>query len=314
MKSHEDTLQWAANITVSMSASSSTYANDVLVSADWVEDHLEEFQTDAPDLRLVEVNSPESPEEDFPSRYEDGHIPGAIGFQWDEDLSDAVERDILDKTAFEETVGSAGITEDSTVVFYGDGWIANWFALFAYWEFKYYGHKDVRVLDGGKDYWVNNDYQLTEESNDFSSQEYTARGPFEGIRAYREDVEQAMESGLPMVDVRSPEEFTGEIIAPEGLQETAQRGGHIPGASNVPTASVLNDDGTFKSAEELRDLYEEHGVTEDQAVVTYCRVGERSSIAWFVLTELLGFGDVENYDGSWTEWGNSIRAPIEQGE
>ncbi|UPM44084.1 sulfurtransferase [Halocatena salina] len=297
-----------------MSASSSTYANDVLVSADWVEDHLEEFQTDAPDLRLVEVNSPESPEEDFPSRYEDGHIPGAIGFQWDEDLSDAVERDILDKTAFEETVGSAGITEDSTVVFYGDGWIANWFALFAYWEFKYYGHKDVRVLDGGKDYWVNNDYQLTEESNDFSSQEYTARGPFEGIRAYREDVEQAMESGLPMVDVRSPEEFTGEIIAPEGLQETAQRGGHIPGASNVPTASVLNDDGTFKSAEELRDLYEEHGVTEDQAVVTYCRVGERSSIAWFVLTELLGFGDVENYDGSWTEWGNSIRAPIEQGE
>lgn len=297
-----------------MSASSSTYTNDVLVSADWVADRLDEFKTDSPDLRLVEVNSPESPEEDFPSRYEDGHIPGAIGFQWDEDLSDAVERDILDKESFEETLSAAGITEDSTVVFYGDGWIANWFALFAYWEFKYYGHEDVRVLDGGKDYWVNNDYQLTEAVPDYSSQEYTARGPFEGIRAYRADVEQAMESGLPMVDVRSPEEFTGEIIAPEGLQETAQRGGHIPGASSIPTASVLNDDGTFKSADELKALYEENGVTEDQAVVTYCRVGERSAIAWFVLTELLGFDDVENYDGSWTEWGNTIRAPIEQGE
>lgn len=297
-----------------MSASSSTYANDVLVSADWVEDRLDAFEADSPDLRLVEVNSPESPDEDFPSRYEEGHIPGAIGFQWDEDLSDAVERDILDKAAFEERLGGAGITEDSTVVFYGDGWIANWFALFAYWEFKYYGHEDVRVLDGGKDYWVNNDYPLTDDVPDHPTVAYTARGPFESIRAYKDDVEQAMESGLPMVDVRSPEEFTGEIIAPEGLRETAQRGGHIPGASNIPTASVLDDDGTFKSADELRELYAENDVTEDQAVVTYCRVGERSSIAWFVLTELLGFEDVENYDGSWTEWGNTIRAPIEQGE
>ncbi len=297
-----------------MSASSSTYANDVLVSADWVEDRLDAFEADSPDLRLVEVNSPESPDEDFPSRYEEGHIPGAIGFQWDEDLSDAVERDILDKAAFEERLGAAGITEDSTVVFYGDGWIANWFALFAYWEFKYYGHEDARVLDGGKDYWVNNDYPLTDDVPDHPTVAYTARGPFESIRAYKNDVEQAMESGLPMVDVRSPEEFTGEIIAPEGLRETAQRGGHIPGASNIPTASVLDDDGTFKSADELRELYAENDVTEDQAVVTYCRVGERSSIAWFVLTELLGFEDVENYDGSWTEWGNTIRAPIEQGE
>lgn len=297
-----------------MSASSSTYANDVLVSADWVDERLDAFEADSPDLRLVEVNSPESPDEDFPSRYGEGHIPGAIRFQWDEDLSDAVERDILDKAAFEESLGAAGITEDSTVVFYGDGWIANWFALFAYWEFKYYGHEDARVLDGGKDYWVNNDYPLTDDVPDHPTAEYTARGPFERIRAYKDDVEQAMESGLPMVDVRSPEEFTGEIIAPEGLRETAQRGGHIPGASNIPTASVLDDDGTFKSADELRELYAENDVTEDQAVVTYCRVGERSSIAWFVLTELLGFEDVENYDGSWTEWGNTIRAPIEQGE
>ncbi len=292
----------------------SNYANDVLVSADWVEAHLDEAQRDDPELVLVEVNSPESPEEDFPSRYDDGHIPGAVGFQWDDDLSDATERDILDKAAFEKLVGQAGITADSTVVFYGNGWIANWFALFAYWEFKYFGHRDARVLDGGKVYWVENDYPLTTEVPDFTPQEYHARGPFEGIRAYRDDVEQAIESGIPLVDVRSPAEFTGDILAPEGLGETAQVGGHIPGARNVPTASVLNDDGTFKSAEELKALYAAAGVTADQAVVTYCRVGERSSIAWFVLTELLGFEDVENYDGSWTEWGNLIRAPVATGE
>ena len=293
---------------------SQEYATDVLVSAEWVDDHLEEFQADDPDMRIVEVNSPESPEEDFPSRYDDGHIPGAIGFQWDEDLSDSVERDILSKADFEETVGEAGITEDSTVVFYGNGWIANWFALFAYWEFKYYGHEDARVLNGGKLYWVNEDYPLTTDVPDFTPREYHAKGPFEGIRAYKDDVEQAIESGIPLVDVRSPDEFTGKILAPEGLKETAQRGGHIPGARNIPVAQVLDDDGTFKSPEQLRDLYAERDVTNDQAVVTYCRVGERSSIEWFVLRELLGFEDVRNYDGSWTEWGNTIRAPIETGE
>ena len=291
------------------------YARDVVVSADWVEDHLEEFQSDDPDYRIVEVNSPERPEDtDFPSEYDEGHIPGAIGFQWDEDLSDETQRDILKKDDFEEVVGNAGIAEDSTVVFYGDGHIPNWFALFAYWQFKYYGHEDARVLDGGKDYWVHNDYPLTDEVPDFSSQEYNARGPFESLRAYKDDVDLAIDSGLPMVDVRSPEEFKGEIIAPEGLQETAQRGGHIPGASNIPVRQNLNDDGTFKSAEELRELYAEQGVDEEQSVVTYCRVGERSSIAWFALHELLGFDDVENYDGSWTEWGNLVRAPVDKGE
>ena len=292
----------------------SEYANDVLVDADWVEERLDEAGSNDPDLRFVEVNSPESPEEDFPSRYDEGHIPGAVGFQWDEDLSDDTERDVLNKADFEATVGEAGISEDSTVVFYGNGWIPNWFALFAYWEFKYYGHADARVLNGGKDYWVNHDYPLSTEPADYPAQDYSARGPFEGIRAYKDDVEQAIESGVPLVDVRSPAEFTGEVIAPEGMSETAQRGGHIPGARNVPTASVLNDDGTFKPADELRELYGSVGVTDDQAVVTYCRVGERSSIAWFVLTELLGFPDVENYDGSWTEWGNLIRAPIATGE
>ena len=287
---------------------------DPLVTADWVESHLEDFQADDPAYRLVEVNSPETPDSDFPSLYEDGHAPGAIGFQWNEDLSDGVERDILDKPEFEALVGGAGIHEDSTVVFYGDGWIANWFALFAYWEFKYYGHEDARVLDGGKKYWVEQDYPLTEEVPEFPAQEYEARGPFESIRAYRDDVEHAIEYGLPMVDVRSPQEFSGEIIAPPELDETAQRGGHIPGASNVPVAQVLDEDGRFKSSEELRELYAEVGVTGEESTITYCRVGERASIEWFVLAELLGFEDVRNYDGSWTEWGNLIGAPIEKGE
>ncbi|MDY7081015.1 MAG: sulfurtransferase, partial [Halobacteria archaeon] len=214
---------------------------------------------------------------------------------------------------FAETVGDAGIAADDTVVFYGDGWIANWFALFAYWEFKYYGHEDARVLNGGKTYWVNEDYPITEEEPSFTPREYEARGPFESIRAYQDDVQKAIDSGIPMVDVRSPEEFSGEVIAPEGLQETAQRGGHIPGASNVPVATVLRDDGRFKSAEELRRIYEEKGIDGEESIITYCRVGERSSIEWFALRELLGFEDVSNYDGSWTEWGNLVRAPIEKG-
>jgi len=289
------------------------YHDDVLVSADWVEAHLDQFQSDDPEYRLLEVNNPTVTDDSEYTPYEDGHVPGATFFHWEEDLSDPTTRDILDKDAFEKLNGEAGITADSTVVLYGGGRVPNWFALFAYWEYKYFGHDDVRVLNGGKPYWIDNEYPLTAEVPTFSAREYTAKGPFEGIRAYKDDVDQAIESGIPMVDVRSPAEFTGEIIAPEGLDETAQRGGHIPGAKNVPTTSVLNDDGTFKSAEELRELYREAGITEDQSVVTYCRVGERSSIAWFALHELLGFGDVENYDGSWTEWGNLIRAPIETG-
>ena len=291
----------------------SQYDNDVLVSAEWVQDHLAEFQSDDPGYRLVEVNNPTVTADSEYTPYEAGHIPGATFFHWEKDLSDTTTRDILDKPAFEALNGEAGITADSTVVLYGGGRVPNWFALFAYWEYKYFGHEDVRVIDGGKPYWVDNDYPLDTEVPAFSSRTYTARGPFEGIRAYKDDVDQAIESGIPLVDVRSPAEFSGEIIAPEGLDETAQRGGHIPGAKNVPTASVLNEDGTFKSASELQALYREAGITEDQSVVTYCRVGERSSIAWFALHELLGFDDVENYDGSWTEWGNLIRAPIETG-
>ncbi|MEF8883013.1 MAG: sulfurtransferase [Halapricum sp.] len=284
-----------------------------LVTADWVESHLDEFQDPDSNYRLVEVNNPTVTSDSEYTPYEEGHIPGAIFFHWETDLSDGTTRDILDKEAFQRLNGDAGIDEETTVVLYGGGRVPNWFALFAYWEYKYFGHDDVRVLDGGKPYWVNNDYPLTTDEPKFPARDYDAAGPFESIRAYREDVRQAIDSGVPLVDVRSPEEFTGEVIAPEGLQETAQRGGHIPGAKNVPTTSVLNDDGTFKSPDELRELYRDVGIDEDQSVVTYCRVGERSSIEWYVLHELLGFDDVQNYDGSWTEWGNLIRSPIETG-
>jgi len=284
---------------------SSEYATDALVSADWVEERLDEFQSDDPDYRLVEVSVDTE-------AYDEGHAPGAIGFNWESQLQDQTTRDILSKGNFEALLGEHGIANDSTVVFYGDN--SNWFAAYAYWQFKYYGHEDVRLLDGGRDYWVENDYPTTTEEPDFSAQEYTARGPFEDIRAYREDVENAIERGVPLVDVRSPEEFSGEVLAPPGLNETAQRGGHIPGAQNISWAATVNDDGTFKSADELRELYAEKGIDGDESVVAYCRIGERSSIAWFALHELLGYESTVNYDGSWTEWGNLVGAPVETGD
>ena len=285
--------------------SESDYANDVLVSADWVEDHLDEFGSDDPDIRLVEVDVDTE-------AYDESHAPGVIGLNWETDLQDQTRRDVLTKEDFAATMGEHGISDESTVVLYGDN--SNWFAAYTYWQFKYYGHRDVRLMNGGRDYWEENDYPTTTDVPDFPEQEYSARGPFEGIRAYRGEVETAMERGVPLVDVRSPEEFSGEILAPPGLQETAQRGGHIPGARNISWAATVNDDGTFKSADELRDLYESQGVTDDQEVVAYCRIGERSSIAWFALHELLGYENVVNYDGSWTEWGNLVNAPIETGE
>ena len=283
----------------------SDYAKDVLVSADWVEGRLDEFRSGDPGHRLVEVDVDTE-------LYDESHAPGAVGFNWETDLQDQVERDILSKAEFEKTMGAAGISEDSTVVLYGDN--ANWFAAYTYWQFKYYGHDDVKLLDGGRDYWVENDYPLSDEEPDFSAVEYDASGPRESIRAYREDVENAIERGLPLVDVRSPEEFSGEVLAPPGLQETAQRGGHIPGASNISWAAVTNDDGTFKSREEIEELYAEEGIDGGETTVAYCRIGERSSVAWFALHELAGYDDAINYDGSWTEWGNLVGAPIEKGE
>ena len=226
--------------------------------------------------------------------------------------SGQTQRDILDTDDFEDLLGGHGISEDSTVVLYGDN--SNWFAAYAYWQFQYYGHGDVRLLDGGRDYWVENDYPLTDEVPEFSAVDYEASGPRESIRAYRDDVEKAIDRGVPLVDVRSPEEFSGEVLAPPGLQETAQRGGHIPGAKNISWAAVTNGDGTFKTREELEELYGEEGIDGEGTTVAYCRIGERSSVAWFALHELLGYEDTVNYDGSWTEWGNLVDAPIETGE
>ncbi len=280
------------------------YANDVLVSAGWVDANLDAFQAEDPDYRLVEVDVDTE-------AYDESHAPGAIGFNWETQLQDQTTRDILTKEDFEELLGSHGITEDSTVVLYGDN--ANWFAAYTYWQFKYYGHEDVKLLDGGREYWLENDYPTTDKTPSYPAQEYTAAGPRESIRAYRDDVENAIDRGLPLVDVRSPEEFSGEILAPPGLQETAQRGGHIPVAQNISWAAVTNDDGTFKTADEIKALYAEKGIDGDETTVAYCRIGERSSVAWFALHELLGYEDTINYDGSWTEWGNLVGAPIEKG-
>jgi len=280
------------------------YANDVLVTADWVEGRLDDFQDDDSDHRLVEVDVDTE-------AYEEEHAPGAIGFNWETQLQDQTQRDILEKADFEALLGSHGISEDDTVVLYGDN--SNWFAAYAYWQFKYYGHDDVYLLDGGREYWLENDYPTTDEEPDFSETEYDAAGPRETIRAYRDDVEKAIERGVPLVDVRSPEEYSGEVLAPPGLQETAQRGGHIPGAKNISWAAVTNDDGTFKTRDELEELYAEEDISGDETTVAYCRIGERSSVAWFALNELLGY-DAVNYDGSWTEWGNLVSAPIEKGD
>jgi thiosulfate/3-mercaptopyruvate sulfurtransferase len=219
-----------------MSQAQGDYAKDVLVSADWVEEHIEEFGGDDPDYRLVEVDVDTE-------AYDESHAPGAIGLNWETDLQDQTRRDVLTKEAFAEVMGEHGIADDSTVVLYGDN--SNWFAAYTYWQFKYYGHRDVRLMNGGRDYWLENDYPTTTDVPDFPTQDYEARGPFEGIRAYRGQVETAMERGVPLVDVRSPEEFSGEILAPPGLQETAQRGGLFPGAEYISLAATVFDDGTF---------------------------------------------------------------------
>ncbi|MDR7417358.1 MAG: sulfurtransferase [Armatimonadota bacterium] len=273
---------------------------DVLVDTAWVAENLKN-----PTLRIVEVDVDTS-------AYDSGHVPGAIGFNWRVDIQEPVRRDFVNKAGFEALLGRVGIGNDHTVVLYGDN--NNWFATWAYWVFKYYGHGPVRVMDGGRKKWIDEGRPLVREKPSHPATRYVARDPDAGIRAFREQVHAALgKSGVGLVDVRSPKEFAGELLAPENLpQEGAQRGGHIPGAANIPWGMAVREDGTFKSAEELRALYEGKGITPDKEIFTYCRIGERSSHTWFVLRELLGYGKVRNYDGSWTEWGSLVNVPIEK--
>ncbi|WP_247729886.1 sulfurtransferase [Halovivax limisalsi] len=282
-----------------------THSTDVLVSPDWVEDRLSEFEADDPGLRLVEVDVDTE-------AYDEAHIPGAVGFNWQTQLRDQTRRDLRDPDELAALLGDHGIERDSTIVLYGDN--ANWFAAYAYWQLRYHGHDDVRLLDGGREYWLERDYPTTDAVPEYPPVEYEIGGPRETIRAYREDVELALDRDCAFVDVRSPEEYTGEVIAPPEMTETARRGGHIPGATNVSWKDVTDEDGLFKPREELEALYAEAGVTGEETTITYCRIGERASVAWFALHELLGYEDTMNYDGSWTEWGNLVNAPIATGE
>jgi thiosulfate/3-mercaptopyruvate sulfurtransferase len=274
---------------------------EVLVSTDWVAENL-----DNPNVRIVESD------EDV-LLYDLGHIPGAVKIDWHTDLQNPVERDFLDKQGFEELMRRNGIGNDTTVVFYGDR--NNWYATYAYWLFKYFGHDDVRVMNGGRAKWEAEGRPMSRDVPTYPPASYTAKEPDERVRAYRDDVLKQVQSGRPtLVDVRSPAEYTGEVLHMAGYpQEGAQRGGHVRGAQSIPWATAANEDGTFKSVEQLRDIYGSKGITPDKSVIAYCRIGERSSHTWFVLRELLGYPDVRNYDGSWTEWGSMVNVPIAKG-
>jgi thiosulfate/3-mercaptopyruvate sulfurtransferase len=277
------------------------YAKPVLVTTDWLADHLGDAG-----LAVAEVD-------ENPDLYDEGHVPASIKLHWREDLQDPVERDLIEKDAFERLMSERGISNSTTLVLYGDK--NNWFAAYAYWYLKIYGHEDVRILDGGRQKWIDEGRELTTDTPAPPTATYRARDRDESIRAYRDAVHEQI--GAPekaLVDVRSPQEYTGELIAPPGYeQEGAQRGGHIPTAQSIPWAQAVGDDGTFKSPDELRNLYAGKGVTPDKEITAYCRIGERSAHTWFVLRELLGYEAVRNYDGSWTEWGNLVDVPIERG-
>jgi thiosulfate/3-mercaptopyruvate sulfurtransferase len=280
---------------------SSAYAHpEFLVDTAWVASHLND-----PAVRIVESD------EDY-LLYDSGHIPNAAKVDWFTTLQHPVRRDFLSKADFEKLCGELGIKNDTTIVFYGDK--SNWFATYALWLFQYYGHENVRIMNGGRTKWVQEKRPLTKDVPAFPRTDYKAKNPAPRLRAFREQVFQHIEAHHPLVDVRSPKEYSGELLhMPNYPQEGATRGGHIPGAVNIPWSQAVNEaDSTFKSADELRLLYESKGITPDDEIIAYCRIGERSSHTWFVLTYLLGYPDVRNYDGSWTEWGNLVNAPIEK--
>jgi len=274
---------------------------ETLVSTDWVFQH-----TADPKVRLVEVDVDTS-------AYDKGHIQNAVGWNWQSQLQDNVRRDLLSKEQFEELMSASGISRDTTVILYGDN--NNWFAAYALWQLKYYSHPEVKLMNGGRKKWELEGRPFTTDAPKFSPAQYKANVPDESVRARREIIFDVIKSkNAHLVDVRSPDEFTGKVIAPAGMTETAQRGGHIPGAISFPWSKAVNEDGTFKSYDELVKLLGAQGVRPDREAIAYCRIGERSSHTWFVLKYLLGFDKVRNYDGSWTEWGNLVDAPIEKGE
>jgi thiosulfate/3-mercaptopyruvate sulfurtransferase len=276
-----------------------TTSSDVLVTTDWVSQHLDDAS-----IRIVEVDVDTA-------AYDQGHVPGAIGWNWTTELCDTLVRDIIPMDKFQALMARSGIGNDTTVVLYGDN--NNWFAAWALWQMKIYGHKDVRIMNGGRKKWLAEGRQLDTQKPSSKAASYKAQAPDLSIRAFLPEVQDAVKKqSAVLVDVRSPQEFTGEILAPPGLPETCQRGGHIPGAKSIPWGKACNEDGTFKSTAELQQLYGGAGVTADKPVIAYCRIGERSSHTWFVLRHLLGYADVKNYDGSWTEWGNLVGAPVEK--
>jgi len=284
------------------------YPADVLVSPDWVDARLDRFVDDDPAFRLLEVDV-------NTAFYDTGHVPGAVRVDWRTDLRSAAAHDILGPAEMESFLGSRGITEDTTVVVYGDN--SNWFAAHLYWQLTYYGHPDVRIMDGGREYWMDYEYPTATGPVDPPTVSYGgALSPPANpeVRAYRDEVREALDTETKLIDVRLHEEFRGEITKPPGSNEGAVRGGHIPGATNIFWAENVRPDGRFKSPADLREVYASYGFAPDDDVIVYCRIGERSSVTWFVLEQLLGYERVRNYDGSWTEWGNMIGVPIEVGD
>ena len=283
---------------------SQSYAHpEVLVSTQWVSEHMKD-----PNVRIVEVDY------DPASNYNQGHVPGAVVFDWRKDMNDPLTRDILSREQLQELMSRNGISKGTTLVLYGD--FNNWFAAYAFWDLKYYKVENVKLMDGGRKKWLIEDLPVTKDIPSYPRTNFVVEGgPDTKVRVYRENVRASLgKKDTVLVDVRGPKEFSGEVTAPpEYPDEHAQRGGHIPGAKNIPWAQAVNDsDGTFKSKAELEQLYLSKGVDREKQVITYCRIGERSSHSWFVLKYLLGYPDVRNYDGSWTEWGNSVMIPIER--
>lgn len=274
---------------------------EVLVDTFWVEDHIKDTN-----VRIAEVDY------DPKANYGLGHVPGAVLFDWKQDINDPISRNILSKQACEDLLQRFGISNDTVLILYGD--FNNWFAAFAFWVLKYYGYKDVRLMNGGRKKWLEEDRPVSKDIPDYPKSHFRASEPDDNIRVFMNYVKDTLyKKDKGLVDVRSPKEFTGEILAPpEYPTEHAQRGGHIPGAANIPWSQAVNDDGTFKSVDELKKLYDPKGIIPEKEIITYCRIGERSSHTWFVLKYLLGYPNVKNYDGSWTEWGNMIANKIEK--